>query len=198
MTDIKTCEHCGKDINIHSKICPFCSGEIRDILIKKLPPLCPRCGVLLEIHTSKDGGDYHFCPQCGGMWLDREAFDQATKESDVYKKEDTQSRYFRGPVKDPVKYIPCVRCGKLMNRRNFARISGVILDECHSHGVWLDNGKLEKIRLFIVDGGLENAQDKKIEKTSAELKELARKVDQTSFMQKLLHFWNFKRWLFGD
>jgi hypothetical protein len=43
----------------------------------------------------------------------------------------------------------------------------------------------------------EKAQDKKIEKTAMELKDLAKKVDQTSFMQRLLHFWNFKRWLFG-
>jgi len=43
----------------------------------------------------------------------------------------------------------------------------------------------------------EKAQDKKIEKTAMELKELAKKADQTSFMQRLLHFWNFKRWLFG-
>jgi hypothetical protein len=39
----------------------------------------------------------------------------------------------------------------------------------------------------------EKAEDKKIEETAIELKDLARKVDQTSFMQELLHFWNFKR-----
>ncbi len=84
-----------------------------------------------------------------------------------------------------------------MNLKNFARISGVIIDEYHFHGVWLDPGELEKIRLFIVDGGLERAQDKQIEKVSENLRELARKVDKTAFTQRLLHFWNFKRWLFG-
>jgi hypothetical protein len=43
----------------------------------------------------------------------------------------------------------------------------------------------------------EKAQDKKIEKTAIELKDLAKKVDQASFMQRLLHFWNFRRRLFG-
>jgi len=42
----------------------------------------------------------------------------------------------------------------------------------------------------------EKAQDNKIEKTAMELKDPAKKADQTSFMQRLLHFWNFKRWLF--
>jgi Zn-finger nucleic acid-binding protein len=127
-----------------------------------------------------------------------DTFHQSTKESEVYKKENTQRKYIRGPMKDSVRYIPCVRCRKLMNRKNFGRISGVIIDECGSHGVWLDAGELEKIRIFIADGGLEKAQDKEIEKIKGEVGELAREVGQTKFMQRLLHFWNFKRWLFGS
>ncbi len=196
MTETKKCKHCDKEININIKICPFCGGEVLDHLEQELSPLCPRCSISLRVHTM-EGEDYNLCPKCGGMWLDRETFHQVTKESEVYKKEDTQKKYFRGSLKDSIKYIPCVRCGKLMNRKNFARISGVIIDECRSHGVWLDPGELEKIRLFIVDGGLEKAQDKQIERISENLRELARKVDQTAFMQRILHFWNFKRWLFG-
>ena len=196
MSETKKCEHCNREVNVSSRVCPFCGGEIRDHIEPISPPVCPRCGVSLEIDI-KGGEDYGFCPRCGGLWLDRGAFHQVTKESDVYKKEDTEGGYFRGPVNDPIKYIPCVRCGKLMNRKNFARISGVIIDECGSHGVWLDAGELEKIRLFIADGGLEKAQDKQIEKTATDLRELAGKVDQIGFMQRLLHFWNFKRWLFG-
>ena len=196
MTEMKKCEYCSKDINVNSKICPFCGGEVRDTSDLGLSPLCPRCSISLKVHNM-DGEDYNLCPKCGGMWLDRGTFHQVTKESEVYRKEDTQKKYFRGSLKDSIKYIPCVRCGKLMNRKNFARISGVIIDECHFHGVWLDPGELEKIRLFIVDGGLERAQDKQIEKVSENLRELARKVDRAAFIQRLLHFWNFKRWLFG-
>jgi Zn-finger nucleic acid-binding protein len=53
-----------------------------------------------------------------------------------------------------------------MNRKNFAKISGVIIDECKPHGIWLDGGELELIRTFIADGGLERAQNKQIEKNS--------------------------------
>ncbi len=196
MNQTRTCEYCGKNINIHMKVCPFCGGEVHDILEKELVPLCPRCRVSLE-PQARDGENYSLCPRCGGIWLDSDEFHQATKESDVYKHEDTRMRYFHGPVTDPVEYMPCVRCGKLMNRKNFAHISGIIIDECGSHGVWLDAGKLEKIRLFIVDGGLERAQDKRIESLSLELKDLADKTDQTAFMMRLLNFWKTKRWLFG-
>jgi Zn-finger nucleic acid-binding protein len=57
---------------------------------------------------------------------------------------------------ETVKYVPCPVCGQLMNRHNFARISGTIIDTCKYHGVWLDN-ELNRILKFIDSGGLEKA-----------------------------------------
>lgn len=132
------------------------------------------------------------------MWLDREEFDKATRPSVVFRDEELKGEYIKEPIRDSVIYLPCVRCGKLMVRKNFAKISGIIIDECGMHGVWLDREELKKIRQFIADGGLEKAQNKEIEAIKTELKDIAIKVDETSFLQKVLHFWNFKRWLFGS
>lgn len=71
------------------------------------------------------------------------------------------------------------------------------MELCGKHGVWLDAGEIEKISYFIMDGGLEKAQDIEAEKLCAELKDLETKVDQTALTHKIIHFWNFKRWLFG-
>ncbi len=191
----KTCEHCGKDVNIQYTICPLCGGYLHEIK-SSLSPICPRCRVSLNV-LSAGGEEYDICPKCSGIWVDRGEFHLLTREYDVYKKDDDKGQYLRGPFRDTVEYIPCVRCGKLMNRKNFARISGVIIDECGRHGVWLDAGELDKIRHFIADGGLERAQDKEIESVRTDLKDLETKVDQTALTQKLLHFWNLKRWLFG-
>ncbi|MCC6543297.1 MAG: zf-TFIIB domain-containing protein [Nitrospirae bacterium] len=145
------------------------------------------------------GDKYELCQDCGGLWLDRGKFRMATRESDVYREESLIiHEYMKEPPEDTVTYIPCVRCGKIMNRKNFAKISGVIIDECGNHGVWLDAGELEKIRHFIADGGLERVQDREIEKNRVEIERLAIKVDQTAFIQRLLNFWNFKRWMFGE
>jgi len=144
------------------------------------------------------GDKYELCPDCGGLWLDRGKFRRATRESDVYREESLIiNEYVKKPSQDTVTYIPCVRCGKVMNRKNFAKISGVIIDECGNHGVWLDAGEIGKIRHFIADGGLERVQDREIEKNRVEIERLAIKVDQTVFIQRLLNFWNFKRWMFG-
>ncbi len=193
--EMKECEHCGGTINERYRSCPLCGGQLRDE-IKAISPTCPRCQVSLEIQVH-DGDEYDICRQCGGMWLDRAEFQKATTPSVVYRSGNFAGEFLREPAKEQTGYIPCIRCGKLMNRRNFRRISGVIIDECRRHGVWLDRGELEKIQHFIADGGLDRSQDRDIEQTRNELRDLAIKVDHTAFVQKMLHFWNFKRWLFG-
>jgi Zn-finger nucleic acid-binding protein len=192
--NVKKCEHCGKEINIKYDICPLCGGNQSGTYLS-IPAECPRCKASLKLHAVNDE-EYDICPECGGMWLDRDEFYLAKRERDVYKKIDIKSEYHKSPVTGPVEYIPCVRCGKLMNRSNFGRISGVIIDNCDKHGVWLDPGELEKIQHFIADGGIDKAQDMEIEKNHASIKDLATNVDQIDFTQKILHFWNFKRWLF--
>lgn len=47
-----------------------------------------------------------------------------------------------------------------MNRSNFARSSGVIIDMCKQHGVWFDADELPKILDFINSGGLARSREK--------------------------------------
>lgn len=193
----KSCEHCGKKINVKSRTCPFCAGRIKDRFAPRTA-VCPRCEAPLKVHISdRDQEAYDICPSCGGLWLDRGEFRRATRKSRVYKDNEEKGEYVRGPLRDPLQYIPCVRCREIMNRKNFGRISGVIIDECSEHGIWLDSGELEKIRHFVVDGGLERSRDREIERVRVELKELATKVNRVAFTQRLIHFWNPKRWLFS-
>jgi hypothetical protein len=41
-----------------------------------------------------------------------------------------------------------------MNRSNFAKVSGVVIDVCRPHGAWFDRGELGAIRAFLRGGGL--------------------------------------------
>lgn len=190
-----TCPHCGNKVNFKSTICPHCGGRRPSPVEKRRSPVCPRCHVSLT-HYAYRNRDLDMCSHCGGVWLDRGEFTDLTRESDVYQNQAAPKGHVRGPIRDSIQYIPCVRCGTLMNRKNFARISGVIIDECRPHGVWLDGGELERIRTFIADGGLERAQDRKIEKNRQALRELASNVGRVQFTQRMIHFWNPKRWFF--
>ena len=47
-----------------------------------------------------------------------------------------------------------------MNRSNFAKSSGVIVDMCKQHGVWFDADELPKIIDFINQGGMARSREK--------------------------------------
>jgi len=189
------CPHCGGNVNVKSATCPHCGGERRYPADKNRKPMCPRCHVPLN-HYAYRNRDLDMCSQCGGVWLDRGEFRDLTREGDVYQSTPVPNGYVRGPIRDPIQYVACIRCGALMNRKNFAKISGVIIDECKPHGIWLDGGELELIRTFIADGGLERAQNKEIEKNRQSLRELAKTAGKVEFTQRMIHFWNPKRWFF--
>ena len=62
----------------------------------------------------------------------------------------------RAPVPaGPIGYRPCVRCGKMMNRVNFGRLSGTVVDSCRGHGTFLDTGALNRIVEFVQAGGVD-------------------------------------------
>jgi Zn-finger nucleic acid-binding protein len=74
---------------------------------------------------------------------------------------------------DIVRYVPCPRCERLMNRKNFAQSSGVVLDVCAKHGVWLDRGELERVLGFVSGGGLTRARAHEQERLVEEQRRLA-------------------------
>ena len=62
-----------------------------------------------------------------------------------------------------IRYRPCAQCGKLMNRTNYGRISGVVLDTCKQRGLWFDQDELRRVLMFIEGGGLERSRDCQIQ-----------------------------------
>jgi len=112
------------------------------------------------------------CLECGGFWSDATTFESicATKEQQANVLNFVAAKPF--PAQTPVQYVPCPDCKELMNRSNFARSSGVILDICKQHGVWFDSNELPNLVKFIQKGGIELARrNEKIQ-----LEELKREV----------------------
>jgi hypothetical protein len=59
-----------------------------------------------------------------------------------------------------------------MNRVNFARCSGVIVDVCRLHGTWFDRDELRHIVEFIRGGGLDKARVIEIEELKRQRQQL--------------------------
>jgi Zn-finger nucleic acid-binding protein len=75
---------------------------------------------------------------------------------------------------EKVRYLQCPECSKLMNRVNFAKYSGVIMDVCKEHGTFFDRDELRRIVTFIREGGLDMSRDREREKLVLEQQRLAR------------------------
>lgn len=154
-----------------ARFCANCGAEATREVVEDAKPLkCPRCRE--DMQALKLGGtEARECPQCGGLWLDLESLDRLTSERDelVATSSILAARTpLRSTMPDTVRYVPCPACEKLMNRTNFAHVSGVILDVCKGHGVWMDRGELQRILDFVGSGGLATAREHERQKLAEE------------------------------
>jgi Zn-finger nucleic acid-binding protein len=80
-----------------------------------------------------------------------------------------------------VSYIKCPICSKLMNRVNFGTKSGVIVDRCKEHGVWLDGGELRHLFEWMKAGGklLQQERQEQLKKIEEQEQERERRKKQT-------------------
>jgi Zn-finger nucleic acid-binding protein len=77
-----------------------------------------------------------------------------------------------------VRYLPCPVCGGLMQRQNFAKVSGVIIDWCRGHGFWFDTHELESVMAFVRDGGLDRSRAHEIARQEERLRQAERRERQ--------------------
>jgi Zn-finger nucleic acid-binding protein len=113
------------------------------------------------------------CTACGGVFVDPPSFERICAEREqqaVVLRTTFPPPAVRAPRTD--RYWPCPLCGRLMNRQNFARLSGVIVDVCKGHGVWFNHGELQAIVEFIRSGGLERAREREKEEVREALSQL--------------------------
>jgi Zn-finger nucleic acid-binding protein len=188
-TEALNCPNCGGAVESDRTQCEFCNSRLKTVACPSCLGLmflgskhCDHCGrktKSVEVFTDEKVGDCPRCKRpleslrieatpvrecagCGGLWTTADTFESicANKEeqSAVLNFINTQSFEMRGTAS--INYVPCPDCKQLMNRSNFARSSGVIIDLCKQHGVWFDADELPKIIDFIDNGGLSRAREK--------------------------------------
>jgi Zn-finger nucleic acid-binding protein len=114
------------------------------------------------------------CGECDGVWVGTADFDLICAEHEtqaaVLNRKAPQPP---SPRRSHIRYRPCVTCGKMMNRVNFARLSGIVIDICRGHGAFLDAGELHAIVTFITEGGLDRARQREKDDLEQERHRLA-------------------------
>jgi len=141
--------------------CPACRGKMRDVQVGDT--------ALLE------------CARCHAVWVDAATFEHicASKESQAAVLHQWSASATPKPAAE-IRYRKCVACGKMMNRLNFGRLSGTVVDVCKGHGTFLDAGELHAIVRFIQGGGLDRARQRQIE----DLRDQEQSLRRTQMMRE--------------
>jgi len=168
------CPSCFAMIFKGGKHCSFCGAATdRAVAPADRARPCPRCrSTLARVAVGSTSLDE--CTGCGGLWLSPPSFEAICAER------ESQAAVLGialpvlappegGPVgAPPERYWPCPDCQRLMNRFNFARTSGVLVDVCRGHGVWFDAGELRRIVEFIREGGLDRKREREMRESGGE------------------------------
>jgi Zn-finger nucleic acid-binding protein len=180
----EACASCKSSFTLHERdlntLCPHCAARISDA-----SRFCHHCGQPIDASKADQGESESTCPACGdgrrlrsrsfeaeglsvlecgvcaGLWLSKAALDvlverpktRAGGGAGAPRPSALPPAASRGAL-----YRPCVTCGKLMNRQNFGRRSGVIVDRCADHGVWFDDQELAHVLEWVRSGGLEHTR----------------------------------------
>ena len=155
----------------HRRACFYCGGSPDRSAEQNDERLtCPRCAqpmeaVSVEAASGTESGHVVIdeCRACGGVWFDRGELEavaqsQPAEASAARRAAGSRSQLETQRLTDViVKYLKCPRCQKLMNRQNYGRVSGVLIDVCGYHGAFLDAGEIKAVRDFLDSGGGEFA-----------------------------------------
>jgi Zn-finger nucleic acid-binding protein len=175
-TDAPQCQYCGARLAtiacgacfgmmfIGSKHCPRCGAAAAhradaDMAARK----CPRCKVDMQ-SVAIGTTTVRECGECFGLWLDVSSFEKICADREeqaaVLGMASPAPQRQVAVTNNRISYAPCPECSQLMNRVNFARCSGVVVDICKGHGTWFDCDELSRIVEFIRGGGLEASRAK--------------------------------------
>lgn len=161
--NINRCSYCNvrNDVDLHGK-------HKYSIKTKQSDRICPHCDKPLQTVKLELKGAFYIerCKTCFGLFFDPGEI-ETLLESSVSNVFDINLKLIKSINRDrykknqQVKYVPCPVCRILMNRVNFGQRSGVIIDQCRKHGIWVDSGEITHLMEWKKAGGeLLNAQEK--------------------------------------
>jgi len=166
-----SCPQCFAEMFDGAAYCPHCGAKRARTEGSDTQAPCPGCRTPLRAVSVGDTPLLE-CPQCDGLWVDTELFDRLCADRDAQAAVLHRFTQRTASPERSIRYRPCARCGKIMNRINFGRMSGTVVDVCRAHGTFLDPGELHRIVDFIQRGGLERTRDAQIEDLREERKRL--------------------------
>lgn len=188
------CSNCGAALPPDSPLCSYCHSR-NDVDLKGIHPytvqappsqrICPRCHKALQTLDLKIKGPFLIerCADCYGLFFDpnelEALLDASLAHADTIDWSRLQNlQQLKNRDDYAVTYISCPVCSKLMNRINWGTRSGVIVDRCRAHGIWLDGGELRRILAWAKAGGAIHHERVQVELERQELRQERERLRQ--------------------
>ncbi len=153
--NINRCRYCNirNDVDIHKK-------HHYSIQTKHSDRMCPHCETSLQTIKLDFNGPFLIerCKSCFGLFFDNGEL-ETLLENSILNVSNINLTLIKNINKDryqseqKVKYVKCPVCSIFMNRVNYGHRSGVIIDQCKKHGIWLDSGEVTHLMEWKKAGG---------------------------------------------
>ena len=150
------CPHCHARMSDEARFCMDCGKAISPQVL--LPVLdersCPRCQGQLASRRIENTS-FIECSGCHGLWIPSETFDALCRTAETQGDLGTGLGARTSPAQasaasaQAFRYVRCLTCDDLMVPRNFGGNSGIIIDVCAKHGVWLDADELQGVTRYL-------------------------------------------------
>lgn len=183
------CTNCSAPLPQDSISCSYC-GSRNDTDLKGVhyftthepesARTCPRCAIPLATIDLHINGTFLIerCEECFGLFFDPNELETLLEATvtNVFSIDKSRLNAIRGSSGETngAFYIKCPVCSSVMNRVNFGSTSGVIVDRCKEHGIWLDGGELRHLFEWMKAGGKLLQQEREEQQRKDAQRELER------------------------
>lgn len=218
------CSRCSALLPPKSNICKYCGAvndtDLKGIRVESNPQgdghrQCPRCNCSLEAIAvaTKNKILIDRCRECLGVFFDLGELETIMTEvtDNIFEIDRMKLNKLlseEGIEKNwPVVYLKCPDCENLMNREILGAASGILIDKCRNHGIWLDGGELGRALKWFKAGGKDHCNNVKEKKRIAEELKRAKAKDKaknerkavlmstTKFSTNEISFFDLLEWL---
>lgn len=142
---------------------------------------CPNCQATLRTVTY-EGIAIETCPSCKGEWMDVKELGPIARAREVRFDEEERraiaaaAKITGVEVAREDRDLVCPKCSGQTDAINYGGDIGIIIDRCTDcHGVWLDNGELERIQMLVE--GWQDGLEGDLKKHSSRLHQIAQEAD---------------------
>ena len=199
------CKFCSAPLPKKGLICNYC-GQRNPLNLNVLSKVefeeknteynCPVCDITFDnINIGlKQRVIIQRCNDCDGIFITEDILEQMIHKQKI-DKEKMDFNILRFIQNNPrqqretiIRYRKCPVCDQIMQRINYRSVSGVIVDRCLRHGIWLDGGELKQLFEWKSVGGKQKTEVKRkvfVKKT------IYNESSKSSYFDPLGNFFNW-------